>query len=80
MRSAETFSRFKFGGVTLAETASLFILTCKKLKESNSTPLNYFDNFYNAELYLREHGTYSNKVTDPIFSFANAIPRNMDLG
>ena len=40
--------------------------------------MNYFDNFYNAELFLRAHGTYSIKVTDPIKFYAEVIPKNAD--
>ena len=40
--------------------------------------INYFDNFYNAELFLRTHGTYSIKITDPLLFFAEAIPKNME--
>ncbi|MGO3792038.1 MAG: SPFH domain-containing protein, partial [Enterococcus gilvus] len=77
---AETFSRFKFGGVTPQRQQVFYInlQEIKGIKFGTSTPLNYFDNFYNAELFLRAHGTYSIKVTDPILFFANAIPRNMD--
>lgn len=38
--------------------------------------MNYFDNFYNAELFLRAHGTYSIHVVDPILFYTNAIPKN----
>ena len=37
-----------------------------------------FDNFYNAELFLRTHGTYSIKITDPLAFYANVIPKNAD--
>ncbi|MGO2685674.1 MAG: SPFH domain-containing protein, partial [Enterococcus italicus] len=40
------------------------------------SPINYFDNFYNAELFLRAHGTYSIQITDPILFYKNAIPHN----
>ena len=40
--------------------------------------MNYFDNFYNSELFLRAFGTYSIKVTDPLKFYAEAIPRNKD--
>ena len=39
-------------------------------------PVNYFDSFYNAELFLRAHGTYSIKITDPLLFFREAVPRN----
>lgn len=76
---SETFSRFKFGGVTPQKQQVFYInlQEIKGLKFGTSTPLNYFDNFYNAELFLRAHGVYSIKITDPILFYANAIPRNM---
>lgn len=40
--------------------------------------MNYFDNFYNAELFLRAHGTYSIKVTDPLKFYGEVIPKNAD--
>ena len=32
--------------------------------------------FYNAELFLRAHGNYSLRITDPILFYTNAIPKN----
>ena len=40
--------------------------------------MNYFDSFYNAELFLRAHGTYSIKITNPLQFYAEAIPKNTD--
>ncbi|MEQ2876713.1 SPFH domain-containing protein [Enterococcus asini] len=74
----ETFSRFKFGGVT-PQKQQVFYLNLQEIKGikfGTPAPLNYFDNFYNAELFLRAHGTYSIKITDPILFYANAIPKN----
>ena len=39
-------------------------------------PVNYFDNFYNSELFLRTHGSYSIKITDPIRFYTEVVPRN----
>lgn len=38
--------------------------------------MQYFDNFYNAELFLRAHGTYSIRIVDPLKFYAEAIPRD----
>lgn len=75
---AESFDRFKFGGVTPQKQQVFYInlQEIKGIKFGTSTPLNYFDNFYNAELFLRAHGNYSIKITDPLLFFSNAIPRN----
>jgi len=75
---SETFDRFKFGGVTPQKQQVFYInlQEIKGIKFGTSSPINYFDNFYNAELFLRAHGNYSIKITDPLLFFSNAIPRN----
>ncbi|WP_071131831.1 SPFH domain-containing protein [Enterococcus timonensis] len=76
----ESFERFKFGGVTPQKQKVYFInlQEIKGIRFGTSSPLNYFDNFYNAELFLRAHGNYSIRITDPILFFKEAIPRNTD--
>ena len=34
------------------------------------------DRFYNAELFLRAHGSYSIRIVDPLRFYAEAVPRN----
>lgn len=75
---SETFDRFKFGGVT-PQKQQVFYINLQEIKGirfGTSSPLNYFDNFYNAELFLRAHGNYSLRITDPILLYTNAIPKN----
>lgn len=74
----ETFSRFKFGGVTPTAQKVYYInlQEIKGIRFGTRNPINYFDNFYNAELFLRAHGTYSIKITDPLLFYAEAVPRN----
>ena len=76
----ETFSRVKFGGVPSTSQKAYFInlQEIKGIKFGTRTPVNYFDNFYNSELFLRAFGTYSIKVTDPLKFYAEAIPRNAE--
>ena len=76
----ESFSRIKFGGVTPSAQRVFYVnlQEIKGIKFGTRNPINYFDNFYNAELFLRAHGTYSIKVEDPIKFYAEAIPRNKD--
>lgn len=76
----ETFNRFKFGGGTPTSQKVYYInlQEIKGIKFGTRNPINYFDNFYNAELFLRAHGTYSIKITDPIKFYMEAIPRNRD--
>ena len=63
----ESFDRIRFGGQTYGEQRVYYInlQEIKGLKFGTRTPVNYFDSFYNAELFLRAHGTYSVKITDP---------------
>lgn len=74
----EAFSRFKFGGVTPTRQKVFYInlQEIKGIKFGTRNPINYFDNFYNAELFLRAHGTYSVKVTNPILFYQEVIPKN----
>lgn len=76
----ETFERVKFGGPTPMVQKVFFInlQEIKGIKFGTRNPINYFDNFYNAELNLRAHGTYSIKITDPLKFYAEVIPRNKD--
>ncbi|ABW17896.1 SPFH domain-containing protein [Alkaliphilus oremlandii] len=76
----ETFNRIKFGGVTPTTQRVYYInlQEIKGIKFGTPNPLNYFDNFYNAELFLRTFGTYSIKITDPLLFFTEAVPRNKD--
>ena len=74
----ESFARIKFGGETPLAQKVFFInlQEIKGIKFGTRTPINYFDNFYNAELFLRTHGTYSVKVTDPLKLYREVIPKN----
>ena len=76
----ESFSRIKYGGVTPRSQKAFFVnlQEIKGIKFGTPNPLNYFDGFYNAELFLRTHGTYSIKIIDPLLFFREAIPRDKD--
>ncbi len=74
----DTWNRFKFGGQPSSKQEIYFInlAEIRGIKFGTSSPLNYFDNFYNAELNIRCHGTYSIKITDPLKFFQEVCPRN----
>ena len=76
----ESFNRIRFGGVTPGSQKVYYVnlQEIKGIKFGTRNPVNYFDSFYNAELFLRAHGTYSIKVTDPIKFYAEVIPKNAD--
>jgi len=76
----ESFNRVRYGGITPGVQKVFYVnlQEIKGIKFGTRNPVNYFDNFYNAELFLRAHGTYSIKVTDPIKFYAEVIPKNAD--
>lgn len=73
----EAFSRFQYGGVTPTRQKVYYInlQEIQGIKFGTRNPINYFDNFYNAELFLRAHGTYSIKITNPIQFYSQVIPK-----
>lgn len=76
----EAFNRIKFGGVTPG-TQKVFYINLQEIKGikfGTRNPVNYFDSFYNAELFLRAHGTYSIKIKNPLTFYSEAIPKNED--
>ena len=74
----DAWNRFKFSGTPSQKQEVFFInlQEIKGIKFGTPNPLQYFDNFYNAELFVRTFGTYSIKITDPIKFFQEACPRN----
>ena len=76
----EAFERISFGGQTPSEQKVYYInlQEIKGIKFGTRNPINYFDGFYNAELFLRAHGTYSMRIVNPLLFYAEAIPRNKD--
>lgn len=65
---AETWRRFQFGGTPSQKQYVYYVNTSeiKGIKFGTRNTIQYFDNFYNAELFLRAHGSYSVKINDPI--------------
>ncbi len=76
----ETFSRVKYGGVPSSAQRAYFInlQEIKNIAFGTVNPINYFDNFYNAELFLRTNGYFSIRIVEPLKFFAEAIPRNSE--
>ena len=76
----ESFNRIRFGGITPGAQKVYYInlQEIKGIKFGTRNLFNYVDNFDNAELFLRAHGTYSIKVTDPLKFYAEVIPKNAD--
>jgi len=76
----EVFNRIKFGGETpvVQKVYYINLQEIKGIKFGTRNPINYFDSFYNAELFLRAHGTYSVKITNPLQFYAEVVPRNAE--
>lgn len=76
----ESFNRIKFAGVTPGVQKVFYInlQEIKGIKFGTRNPVYYFDSFYNAELFLRAHGTYSIKIKNPLTFYSEAIPKNDD--
>ncbi len=76
----ESFARLKYGGTTPVEQKVYYInlQEIKGIKFGTRNAVNYFDSFYNAELFLRAHGTYSIKITDPLKFYAEVVPRSAE--
>lgn len=77
---ADTFDRVRFGGVspTAQKVYYINLQEIKGIKFGTRNPVNYFDNMYNAELFLRAHGTYSIKITDPLLFYREVVPRTCE--
>ena len=76
----ESFNRIRFGGTT-PQAQRVFYINLQEIKGirfGTTNPVNYFDTFYNSELFLRAFGTYSIKVIDPVKFYSEVIPKSAD--
>lgn len=76
----DVLNRVRYGGTNPQKQQAFFInlQEIKGIKFGTPAPVNYFDNFYNSELFLRAHGDYSVKVTNPLLFYEQVIPKNTD--
>lgn len=76
----ESFQRIRYGGSAPSKQQVFYVnlAEVKGIKFGTVNPVNYFDAFYNAELFLRCFGTYSIKVTDPLKFYAQVIPKDAE--
>jgi len=75
-----TFERFKFGGMTPQNQEVFYInlIELSGIKFGTTSPIQYFDNFYNAEMFLRMFGTYSVRISNPLLFYTNVISKSAD--
>ena len=76
----DTYERFKFGGQPSQKQEVFFInlIEITGIRFGTTTPIQYYDDFYNAEMFLRMHGTYSVKVADPLLFYKNVVSKSAD--
>lgn len=75
----ETFSRIKYGGIP-SQTQYVIYINLAEIPGilfGTKNPVNYFDSFYNSELFIRAHGTYSIKITDPLKFYQEVIDKGL---
>ena len=74
----DVFGRIQYGGTNPQKQEVFFInlQEIKRIKFGTPNPLNYFDSFYNAELFVKSFGEYSIKVTNPLLFYEQVIPKN----
>ena len=76
----ESFNRIRFGGTT-PQAQKVYYINLQEIKGirfGTTNPVNYFDTFYNSELFLRACGTDSIKVIDPVKFDSEVIPKSAD--
>ncbi|MDR1826010.1 MAG: SPFH domain-containing protein [Bifidobacteriaceae bacterium] len=69
----QTWERFKFAGTTPQQQRALFIpqREIRDIKFGTKQPIQYFDTFYNAELFLRTFGSFTIVISNPLLFFGN---------
>jgi len=74
----DVFKRIAYGGTNPQKQQVFFInlQEIKGIKFGTPNPINYFDAFYNSELFVRSFGEYSIKVTNPMLFYEQVIPKN----
>ena len=76
----DVFKRIAYGGTNPQKQMVFYInlQEIKGIKFGTPNPINYFDVFYNAELFVRSFGEYSIKITNPLLFYEQVIPKNKE--
>ena len=77
----DTFERVKFGGTTPRSQRVFYInmQEIRGIKFGTENAMNYFDAMYQAELFIRAHGTYSIKIVDPMKFYTEVVDRGSTI-
>ncbi|MDR2565498.1 MAG: SPFH domain-containing protein [Bifidobacteriaceae bacterium] len=73
----QAWERFKFGGTTPQQQVALFITQreIRDIKFGTKQAIQYFDTFYNSELFLRTFGSFTILINNPVLFFANVYDK-----
>ncbi|MDD5947377.1 MAG: SPFH domain-containing protein [Oscillospiraceae bacterium] len=76
----DSFNRFRFNGIPSASQEVMFLnlQELRGIRFGTRNALQYFDNFYQAELFVRCHGTYSIRITDPVLFYQEVLPKGAE--
>lgn len=75
----DAFDRIRFSG-TPRYKQQVFYINLQEIRDipfGTPNPINYFDNFYNVELYVRAHGYYSVRIMHPIKFYMEMVSRDV---
>lgn len=75
----DAFDRIRFSG-TPRYKQQVFYINLQEIRDipfGTPNPVNYFDNFYNVELYLRAHGYYSVRIIHPVKFYMEMAARDV---
>ena len=75
----DVWDRIRFSG-TPRYKQQVFYINLQEIRDipfGTPNPINYFDNFYNVELYLRAHGYYSIRIIHPIKFYMEMVSRDV---
>ena len=68
-------------GTGISSTSQrVFFINLQEIRDlqfGTQNPVQYFDEFYEAELFMRLHGTFSVKITDPFKFYMEVIPKEV---
>ncbi len=74
----DAFYRFQFGGIS-PKSMQVYFVNTQEIRDvpfGTQSPVNYFDNFYNAELSLRANGYYSIRIVNPLLFYVEMAPKD----
>lgn len=75
----ESFSRVKYGGIS-STSQRVFFINMQEIRNipfGTHNPVQYYDSFYESEMFMRLHGTFSVRVVDPFKFYMEVIPREI---